>query len=289
MKYVTYICNGMETAGIMTKDQCFVHSFEDAGLNYPDLLSFIRGHSVSELELLLGLENEKGTAVADINLIAPIPRPHHDIICLGLNYMDHVMESKSAAAGDVKREEAIYFAKRVIKAIGPEGVIDSHAGVTNCLDYEAELAVVIGKDAKGVKKADAWSHVFGLMCFNDVSAREIQQRHKQWYFGKSLDTFTATGPFIASADEFSFPLNLGLTSRVNGETRQLSNTKHMIFPVDYIIEELSSGMTLDAGSIIATGTPAGVGAGFDPPRFMKHGDICEIEIEGCGILKNYVR
>ena len=289
MKYVTYVCGGEQTAGILSEDMKSVHSFKDAGLAYDDMLKFIQNHCESDIEKLKEIEKKDGVPVQEVKLIAPVPHPHHDVICLGLNYMDHAKESKSVKdSKEIKRDEAIYFAKRVVQALGSDGVIDSHSGITNSLDYEAELAVVISKDARGVKKEDAWDYVFGLMCFNDVSAREIQRRHNQWFFGKSLDTFTAFGPWIVSVDEFRFPLELQLTSRVNGELRQNGNTKDMIFPVDYVIEELSSGITLDAGTIIATGTPAGVGAGFSPAKFMKPGDVCEIEIQGCGILRNTV-
>ena len=288
MKYVTYIENGIVKAGIASKDALSVHSFSSVGLNYVDMLDFIRNHKSKDIELLRGAELVDGVPIEEVELLAPIPNPHHDIICLGLNYMDHVMESKSVTK-DTERKEAIYFAKRVLNAVGPNGIIESHNDIMQSLDYEAELAVVIGKDAKHVKKEDAWSYVFGLMNFNDVSAREIQHKHNQWFFGKSLDTFTAFGPWIVSLDEFEFPIELQVTSRVNGETRQNNNTRNMIFPVEYIIEELSSGITLDKGSIIATGTPSGVAAGFDPPKFMKYGDICEIEVEGCGVLHNIIK
>ncbi|MDR2731032.1 MAG: fumarylacetoacetate hydrolase family protein, partial [Treponema sp.] len=135
---------------------------------------------------------------------------------------------------------------------------------------------------------DAYNYIFGICCFNDISGRDLQNFHKQWYFGKSLDTFTVYGPYIVTLDEFNLPLKLDIKCRVNGEIRQNSNTENLIFPPEIIIEELSSGMTLDAGSIIATGTPAGVGAAFTPHRCLKSGDLCEIEIEGCGVLRNTV-
>ena len=289
MKYVTYIVNGVETAGILSKDMNSVHSFAEAGLPYTDMLSFIAGHRMEDVDALSALATTPGKPLSEVKLMAPITKPHHDIICIGLNYMSHVAETTSVIdTKDLKRDEAIYFSKRVNKPTGPEEGIDGGFNITDSLDYEAELGVVIGKDAKHVKTEDAWNHVFGLMCFNDVSARNIQRLHKQWFFGKSLDSYTAYGPWIVSVDEFNFPLELQVQSRVNGELRQDGNTKDMIFSVEYIISELSQGMTLDSGSIIATGTPSGVGIGFDPPKFMKSGDICEIEIKGCGILRNKV-
>lgn len=288
MKFITFVLNGKEHPGIMAKDLLSVHSLSDSGINHSSMLDFIRFHDDNDIEVLKVIEKKAGIPVENIKLIAPIPKPHHDIICLGLNYMDHVMESKSATK-DTKREEAIYFSKRVHGAVGPDGYIDSHDSIMQSLDYEAELAIVIGKDAKKVSKEDAFNHIFGLMSFNDISAREIQHRHNQWFFGKSLDTFCAFGPYIVTLDEFSLPIELNVTSKVNNELRQNNNTRNMIFPIEYIIHELSSGITLDRGSIIATGTPSGVGAGFDPPKFMKTGDVCEIEIEGCGVLRNTVR
>lgn len=290
MRYVTYMQGQSQKAGILSADMQSVYSFVEAGLSCKTLLEFIQNHSEEDIEHLKQMDKRSGTPIEDVRLLAPIPHPHRDVICLGLNYMDHVMESKSVdhSKGDVKRDEAVYFSKRVVEAVGPEGKIESHSDMMHSLDYEAELAAVLGKTAKKVAREDAWKYVFGLMCFNDVSAREIQHGHNQWYFGKSLDTFTVFGPFIASLDEFTFPLELDVKSRVNGEERQHGNTRDMIFPLDYVIEELSHGITLDAGTIIATGTPAGVGAGFDPPRFMNAGDVCEIEIDGCGVLRNTV-
>ena len=171
----------------------------------------------------------------------------------------------------------------------PGGHIDGHFDLVERLDYEAELAVVIGKDASHVEEADAAEYVLGYTIINDVSARQVQTRHKQWYFGKSLDGFTPMGPCIVTADEFEFPPRLSIQSKVNGELRQNSNTELLIFGIPHIIRELSQGITLKAGTIIATGTPAGVGMGFEPPRFLKSGDQVECIIEGIGSLKNTVK
>lgn len=171
----------------------------------------------------------------------------------------------------------------------PDGDIPRHAGLTDRLDYEAELAVIIGKTAKNVKAAEAEAYIFGYTVLNDVSARDLQTGHKQWYFGKSLDGFTPMGPCILTADEVSFPPMLEITAAVNGELRQRSNTGLLIHGVGEIIEELSAGMTLLPGTIIATGTPAGVGMGFDPPKFLKAGDVVECTVQGIGTLRNTVR
>ena len=157
------------------------------------------------------------------------------------------------------------------------------------LDYEAELAVIIGKDARDVPAEKAREYVFGYTIINDVSARNIQDRHSQWYFGKSLDTFTPMGPCIVTANEIAYPPKLKIQSRVNGELRQDSNTELLIFGIDHIISELSRGMTLKAGTIISTGTPSGVGIGFTPPVFLKSGDEVECIVEGIGSIKNRVK
>ena len=292
MKFATWIKNGREEAGIFSKDLQSVHSFNSLKLDYRSILDFIirRGQDNSaDMDKLRCAEETTGVLAGDVIAQAPIPVPLHDIICLGLNYKDHVKEAgRFGIDSDEKREESVYFSKRVTRALGYGGIIENHFDINGRLDYEAELAVVIGRDARRVKRENAWDYVFGLCCFNDLSARDLQRDHKQWYFGKSLDTFTAYGPYIVTLDEFETPLRLAVCSRVNGEQRQNGNTSDLIFPPDFIIEELSQGITLNAGDIIATGTPAGVGAGFTPHRCMNTGDVCEIEIEGCGVLRNIV-
>jgi len=292
MKFATWIHNGNEEAGIFSKDLKSVHSFASLHMNYLSVLDFIIRHGLADsknMDKLREAEAKTGRPVSEVKSEAPIPVPHHDIICLGLNYMDHAKESgRFDIKSDEKREKSVYFSKRTVRALGSDGIIEGHFDINERLDYEAELALVIGKDARHVKRENAWDYVFGLCCFNDLSARDTQRDHNQWFFGKSLDTFTAFGPYIVTMDEFKTPLKLAVLSRVNGESRQNGNTQDMIFPPEFIIEELSTGMTLDAGTIIATGTPAGVGAGFTPHRCMKTGDVCEIEVEGCGVLRNTV-
>lgn len=291
MKFVTYLDNGKEVAGIMAKDLQSVISFQDAGMPYETMLCFIAKHTDGDMAKLKEMEKGSGKALSSVKLIAPIPHPHHDVICLGLNYMDHVEESKGhgSTEADKPRVEAIYFGKRCINAVGPDGEINSHSDVLEQCDYEAELGVVIGKNCDHVKREDAWGKVFGIVTFNDVSGRELQFKHQQWFFGKSLDDYTAMGPWIVSTDEFAYPLDLQVQARVNGEVRQNNRTSNMIFPPDYVISELSQAMTLDPGTIIATGTPSGVGVASKPHRCMKPGDVCEIEIEGCGILRNVIK
>jgi 2-keto-4-pentenoate hydratase/2-oxohepta-3-ene-1,7-dioic acid hydratase in catechol pathway len=212
------------------------------------------------------------------------------VICLGINYMAHAEESarykKEAFGGD--RPFAVYFSKRVNRAIGTGEAIPSHSDIVTDLDYEAELAVIIGKRASKVSEEEVKDYIFGYTVINDVSARTLQTQHKQWYLGKSLDGFLPMGPCITTVEELDFPPKVQVQSRVNGELRQDSNSSLLIFGVEHIISELSQGMTLEPGTIIATGTPAGAGMGFDPPRFLKPGDVVECTVEGIGTIKNTV-
>ncbi|MBQ7883728.1 MAG: fumarylacetoacetate hydrolase family protein [Phascolarctobacterium sp.] len=226
----------------------------------------------------------------EVKLCAPIVRPRQDVICLGINYDAHAKEagkfSDEAFGGE--RPYTIYFSKRVNKAVATGEAIPAYEGLVDSLDYEVELGVVLGKYAKGVTKEEALDYVFGYTIINDVSARNLQTRHKQWYLGKSLDGFTPMGPCIVTADEIEDVQNLNISCVVNDEVRQNSNTKYMMQTVAGAIAELSQGMTLQAGTIIATGTPAGVGMGMNPPCFLKRGDRIICEVEKIGKLTNFV-
>ena len=283
MKLVTYLHNGKEAVGVLSEDGTAVHP-----LPFPDMNALIEA---PREQLLAAAEAAKGALpLAAVTLLAPIPRPRQDIICLGMNYRDHLTEAANYDSAFAKeRPVTVYFSKRVSQAVAPEGFIESHPGLVERLDYEAELAVIIGRTVKNVKAADAADYIFGYTILNDVSARLLQTSHKQFYFGKSLDGFTPMGPCITTADEIAFPPALTLTTQVNGDLRQNSNTELLLNSIAEIIEELSSGMTLLPGTIIATGTPAGVGMGFDPPKFLKPGDVVECSIEGIGTLRNTVR
>ena len=286
MKLITYRQNGAEHVGALTEDGTGV-----LPLPVPDMNTLIETMTFADLRsAVTAAERVCAIALADVELLAPIPRPRQDVICLGINYRDHAEEATryNANAFTKERPTAIYFSKRVSEAGKPDGVIPRHAGLTDRLDYEAELAVVLGRAARDVKAADAADYIFGYMVLNDVSARDLQTGHKQWYFGKSLDGFTPMGPVLVTADEIAYPPALEITSHVNGELRQKSNTSLLITSIGAVIEELSAGMTLLPGTIIATGTPAGVGMGFDPPKFLQSGDIVECAIEGIGILRSTV-
>ena len=287
MKLVTYQYDGIERVGALTPDGAAI-----LPLPYPDMNTLIESASFADLLSAASAAESSGASVpaAEAVLLAPIPRPRQDIICLGMNYRDHLTEAANYDSAFAKeRPVTVYFSKRVSQAVAPEGFIERHAGLTERLDYENELAVILGKTARDVKAADAADYIFGYTIVNDVSAREVQTAHKQFYFGKSLDGFTPMGPCITTADEIAFPPALTLTTLVNGEPRQSSNTSLLLNSIAEIIEELSSGMTLLPGTIIATGTPAGVGMGFDPPKFLASGDVVACTIEGIGTLRNTVR
>ena len=261
-----------------------------------DMEEIIRRWSVlrGPLEAMSRSEDVLTAAAGELNelaLSAPLPRPRQDVICLGINYEEHAEEADKFSSADFggQRPATIYFSKRVNEAVAPGAFIASHAPLVDSLDYECELAVILGRDCYGVSEAEALDYVFGYTILNDVSARNLQTRHKQWYLGKSLDGFTPMGPCIVTADEIGDPQALTIESYVNGEVRQHSNTKFMLQTVAGAIAELSAGLTLQAGTVIATGTPAGVGMGFDPPRFLKPGDVVECEIEGIGVLRNTVK
>ena len=283
MKYITYLHNNKESVGFLNESENAVYS-----LPFTDMNALIEA-SKEELEDAIK-EAKNKISLSDVTLLAPIPRPKQDVICLGINYKAHADEAERYSdAFKKERPIPIYFSKRVTEAVAPNGFIESHPGLVERLDYEAELAVIIGKKAKHVKAEDAADYIFGYTVLNDVSARLLQTTHKQWYFGKGLDGFTPMGPCITSADEIAFPPALQISSRINGELRQDSVTDLLITSIADIIEELSSGMTLMPGTIIATGTPSGVGMGFDPPKFLKSGDVVECFIEGIGTLRNIVR
>ena len=220
--------------------------------------------------------------LASVHISSPIPRPGK-IICIGLNYRDHAEESGMAIP-----TSPIIFSKFGSCVIGSGEAIRIPAGSTQ-VDYEAELAVVIGRTAKNVSAADAMDHVFGYTNFNDVSARDFQFADGQWQRGKSCDTFAPMGPWIATADEIADPHNLNIRFRLNGEMLQDSNTCQLIFKTPELVEFLSKVITLEPGDVIATGTPPGVGFARKPPVFMKPGDIAEVEIEMIGTLTNPLR
>ncbi|MGX7000336.1 fumarylacetoacetate hydrolase family protein [Caballeronia sp. KNU42] len=225
----------------------------------------------------------------EVTLLAPIPRPAKNIFCVGRNYVDHITEGYRARDMEVKLPEFVQlFSKPPTTVTGPDQPIRYDQRITQKLDYEVELAVVIGKTGRDISEDDALDHVFGYTIVNDITARDLQRRHDQWFKGKGLDTSCPMGPWIVTRDEIPFPENLRISLSVNGETRQSASTSQMIFKLPKIIAELSKGLTLEAGDIIATGTPSGVGYAMDPPRLLEPGDIVTCEIEGLGKLTNVI-
>lgn len=219
-------------------------------------------------------------------LNAPIPDPLRNISCVGKNYLDHVKELASHAGGGTGYAQ--FFTKATGSINGPYEPIPLHADVTEQVDYEAELAVIIGSTGRDIRADDAYDHIFGYAVLNDVTARDLQKRHGQWFKGKSLDGFCPMGPWIVPKESIGWPLDLTVKGIVNGTQRQCANTKDMMVPVDRLIESLSAGLTLMAGDILATGTPAGVGMGMNPPQFLKSGDVVHIEVDGIGYIENRV-
>lgn len=278
MKLVTCLHEGTERVGALTGDGVVF-------LPYPDMDALIEDFPRAAPAA------GRPVPLEDVTLLAPIPRPRQDVICLGMNYRDHAKEAARYDADAFAKEKpaAVYFSKRVSRAGDPDGVIPAYQGLVERLDYEAELAVIIGREAKNVKAEDAGDYIFGYTVLNDVSARDLQTGHKQWYFGKSLDGFTPMGPCILTADAVTFPPALDISCAVNGQERQRSNTSLLIHSIPEIIQELSAGMTLLPGTVIATGTPAGVGMGMDPPEFLKFGDVVECTIEHIGTLRSTIR
>lgn len=226
--------------------------------------------------------------LSDMELAAPIPRPRKNIVCLGLNYADHVAEG-SRARGEAPRplpEVPVFFTKPPTAVAGPHDDI-VYPRATERLDYEVELALVVGRRGRYISEGDAYTHIVGYTVFNDVSARDLQRRHLQWYKGKSCDTFAPMGPYLVTADEVGDPMDLDMWLKVNGETRQSSNTCNMIFGIREVLSVLSEGITLEVGDIIATGTPSGVGSAH-PSGLLEVGDVVEAWIEEIGTIRNRV-
>lgn len=245
-------------------------------------------------EIRRELRTEPAVPLSEIQLLAPIPNPRRNIICVGKNYRDHAKEfSRSgfeagAVAGAEIDEFPAVFTKLPTSVTGPGATVDLHPTITQAVDYEIELGVIIGKRGRNIPRERAFEHIFGYTIINDVTARDRQRNHKQWFLGKTLDTFCPMGPWITTADEVDAG-NLELRCWVNGELRQSANTRDLIFDIPTLIATISAGTTLLPGDVIATGTPAGVGIGFDPPKFLKPGDTVRMSISGLGELINTFR
>lgn len=229
-------------------------------------------------------------ALNGLTLLAPI-MPQRNIFCVGKNYREHAREfSQSGFEAGASKDKPVddypaIFTKPASSVVGHLAQVSLHPTVTEAVDYEAELAVIIGKSGVNIPEEQAWDHVWGYTIINDVTARDRQKNHKQWFMGKALDTFCPMGPWAVTADEVAGDV-LDITCHVNGELRQRANTRDLIFTIPALIATLSAGLALQPGDVISTGTPAGVGIGFDPPRFLKSGDRVEVAISGIGTLAN---
>jgi 2-keto-4-pentenoate hydratase/2-oxohepta-3-ene-1,7-dioic acid hydratase in catechol pathway len=227
--------------------------------------------------------------VGTITWHAPIPRPRKNVMCLGLNYTNHIAEGAKARGQELRIPEVpVIFTKAPTAVNGPYDDVSAHSDVSAQMDWEAELGLVIGTGGVNISRAEALSHVFGYTVINDITARDLQFSHKQWFRGKSLDGCCPMGPCVVTADEFGNPQAKRVSSRVNGVTKQDASTSAMLFPVAAIVEMLSRGMTLEPGDVISTGTPEGVGFGRKPPEFLHAGDLVEVEVEGIGTLRNRI-
>jgi|KBSSwiStaDraftv2_1062776.scaffolds.fasta_scaffold238622_2 2-keto-4-pentenoate hydratase/2-oxohepta-3-ene-1,7-dioic acid hydratase in catechol pathway len=238
--------------------------------------------------------NGQSIALKAVKLKAPVPLPLRNIMCVGKNYHEHAREfsasgfdSSSTGTADAIPTAPIIFTKVPQSVIGPDEPIRYPTGVSEQLDYEAELAVIIGRGGRGIAHADAMAHIWGYTIVNDVTARDLQARHKQWFLGKSMDSFAPMGPWAVTADEVDLA-SAGIRCWVNGELRQDARIADLIFDIPTLISTISAGITLLPGDIIATGTPAGVGIGFKPPKFLKKGDVVAMEVDGIGRLSNQV-
>ena len=287
MRIATYVQDGKRQVGLVHADGQQISPFKlspDAAQRgaLPLIQTVAAGRALPALEA-------RSVAVSSIKLEAPLPLPRRNLWCIGRNYHAHAKELSASVFKDNDADPQswpIVFTKAPETVIGPrDEVLLPGASISEQIDYEAELTVVIGKGGKNIERADAMSHVFGYTIVNDVTARDVQMRHQQWDMGKSFDTFCPMGPWIVTADELD-----GTKTRVrcwvNGELRQDAPTGNMIFDIPTLIQTVSRGITLYPGDLIATGTPAGVGMGFKPPRYLRSGDVVRIEIDGIGSIEN---
>ena len=293
VKFVRFKKNNIEKIGIFNYDETRVLDLNEIlNKNFLSMIDVVENIDNKDLEVLAKAKIDsryQGNLVKDIKICSPIKRSIHDIICVGVNYRDHLEETqKNFDKGFDKPKKIVYFSKRAYEIIGPEDSVKSRMDLDKKLDYEVELAVIIGKKGKDIPEEDVEEYIFGYSIFNDFSARELQQSHVQWYRGKSLDTYSAMGPVILHKSALPFPIEVDIKSFVNGELRQSSNTRLFLADIPKIISEISTGITLEAGDIIITGTPAGVGLGFNPPKFLKKGDQVICEIPEIGKLKNII-
>lgn len=285
MKLVTFETDGQERPGALMDDEVV-----DLSSVAPDMLALIgRGPEGLDRAREAAAARTRVLPLAEVGLQAPIPRPRKNIVCLGMNYAEHAYESRRARGLPPELpEHPVFFTKAPTSVNRPDGVIPFDPAITTQLDWEVELGFVLGRTGKDIPAEDALGYIFGYTVINDISARDLQSRHQQFYKGKSLDGTCPMGPCIVTADELPDASDLALRLRVNGKTMQDSRTRDLIFGIPEIIATLARGQTIEAGDIISTGTPSGVGMGLEPPTWLQPGDQIEAEIEGIGVLRNTV-
>lgn len=293
MKFVSILSGGASRLGVMLDGERVLDLAKaEANPAFADLISLIEaGDAGLEAARRLASAAPPSAVVklSDVTLQAPIPSPRKNVFCVGRNYIEHVEEGYRARGTEVKLPEyPQFFTKPRTAVVGNGATVPLHANVTAMLDYEVELAVVIGRGGVNIPIESALDHIFGFTIINDVTGRDVQRRHDQWFKGKGLDGTCPMGPWVVERGDVDDPQSLDLSLKVNGEVRQSSNTKHMIFPIARIISELSLGLTLEPGDVIATGTPSGVGYAMTPPRPLKTGDVMTLEIEQIGTLENRI-
>ena len=294
MRFVTFKKNNNIRVGLEILNKGII-DVNKANNNLPnDLNNIIKKYSEFENQIQ-NINNTQNIhySIDEVKLLSPIPVPVRDIICVGKNYAKHAKEVQKSSFSTLQEKkhvpnELIIFNKATTSVIGPNDKIELINDRTNTTDYEGELGVVVGKRSKNIKYSNATDIIFGYTIINDVTARKLQNNHKQWFIGKSPDTYCPMGPCIITKDEIENIKNIKIQTTVNGETRQSGIVKDMIFNISTIIEILTKSMTLVEGDIIATGTPSGVGIGFDPPKFLKSGDKIKISVDSIGILENEV-
>lgn len=292
MYLMSFELDGIEQWGVVSPETGTVYPYSKWNCKKvkDTLLDFIRERGIEGVEDIKSIKLDNGVSLDAVRILAPIPNPIRNIICVGKNYMDHIQELSSEGDSNVEAlEYPRFFTKSTNTINGPFDPIPLHRGITEQVDYEAELAVIIGKKGVNISEEEAMEYVFGYTILNDVTARDLQKKHGQWFKGKSLDGFCPMGPWIVTRDEIPEPVELEVTSYVNGQLRQKANTRLMIYKIPRLISIISQGFTLEPGDIIATGTPAGVGAGFNPPKLLNANDRVRIEIEKIGYIENIVQ
>jgi len=281
MRLVSFGEPGHEQAGVLWEEQVIPLVALDSSWagSLKSLLARLRPQKIRER---LTAADVQGIPLSEVRLRPPVPDAGK-VICVGLNYVDHAEEQDKTLP-----ETPLLFAKASTALTGPRDDVVIPQGITH-VDYEAELACVIGKGGRNIPQEQALDHVAGYMILNDVSARKLQKSERQWFLAKSMDTFAPCGPALITADEIQDPFALDISLELNGEVRQSSNTRNLHFRVDYLLAYLSRTMTLEPGDILSTGTPGGVGVYSDPPVFLKDGDEMVTRIQGLGELRNRVR